>query len=118
VWISIDIGKAAHHAAAIDNFGRQLWSVRVHNDQHSIEQLLSKAESVSTTRRWAVDLAGHTVTVEIDRTHRPGAEAEADRVARQDDRVVIAAPAAVSSPTAAICARCSAWSSGCSSWKG
>ncbi|PYE20162.1 transposase IS116/IS110/IS902 family protein [Williamsia limnetica] len=56
VWIGIDIGKAAHHAAAIDNTGRLLWSVRVHNDQHSIEQLLSKAESSSRMRGWAVDL--------------------------------------------------------------
>ncbi len=58
IWIGIDIGKAAHHAAAIDNTGRQLWSIRVHNDQHNIECLLDKARATgdSSTNRWAVDL--------------------------------------------------------------
>ncbi|MBA5846338.1 DUF3560 domain-containing protein [Gordonia amicalis] len=35
----------------------------------------------------ALDEAGHTVTVEIDRTHRDPAQVEADRAARQADRV-------------------------------
>ena len=58
VWIGIDIGKTHHQAAAIDNTGRQLWSVRVHNDQHSIERLLDKARTTdgSPVIRWAVDL--------------------------------------------------------------
>ncbi len=60
VWIGIDTGKAAHHAAAIDNTGRQLWSIRVHNGQHNIEQLLTKAQATGDTSpptlRWAVDL--------------------------------------------------------------
>ena len=44
IWIAIDIGKAAHHAA-IDSAGRQLWSIRVHNAHHDIERLLSKARA-------------------------------------------------------------------------
>ncbi|MBX5334236.1 transposase [Rhodococcus fascians] len=58
VWIGIDIGKTNHHAAAIDNFGRQLRSVRVHIDQQSIERLLVKAHTTdgSPETRWAVDL--------------------------------------------------------------
>ncbi|MBY4040426.1 transposase [Rhodococcus fascians] len=57
VWIGIDIGKTHHHATAIDNIGRQLWSIRVHIDQHSIERLLVKAHTTdgSPERRWAVD---------------------------------------------------------------
>ncbi|WP_078113966.1 DUF3560 domain-containing protein [Gordonia sp. IITR100] len=35
----------------------------------------------------ALEEAGHTVTVEIDRTHRDPAQVEADRAARQADRV-------------------------------
>ena len=56
VWVGVDIGKTRHHAAAIDTTGRQLWSIRVHNDQHSIEQLLAKADGSSLALRWAVDL--------------------------------------------------------------
>ncbi|WP_186629534.1 transposase [Rhodococcus sp. BP22] len=54
----IGIAKAAHHAAAIDNTGRQLWSFRVCNDQHNIERLLAKARATgdSPTIGWAVDL--------------------------------------------------------------
>ena len=35
----------------------------------------------------ALEEAGHTVTLDIDRTHRDPAQAEADRTARQTDRV-------------------------------
>ncbi len=57
-WTGVDIGKTHHHAAAIDNIGRQLWSIRVHNDQHNIECPLAKACATgdSPEIRWAVDL--------------------------------------------------------------
>ena len=31
-WIGIDAGKAAHHAAAVDEQGRVCWSQKVPND--------------------------------------------------------------------------------------
>ncbi|RRQ29955.1 hypothetical protein DK926_02220 [Rhodococcus sp. Eu-32] len=43
----------------MDDSGRQLWSIRVHNNQHAIERLLDKARATngrSTELRWAVDL--------------------------------------------------------------
>ena len=33
VWVGIDTGKHAHHAAAVDGDGRLVWSRRVANDQ-------------------------------------------------------------------------------------
>ncbi|PSR40905.1 hypothetical protein C7T36_00665 [Rhodococcus sp. AD45-ID] len=32
VWIGIDVGKASHHACAIDDTGKALWSQKVRND--------------------------------------------------------------------------------------
>ena len=56
VWIDVDIGKTHHHVAAIDTTGRQLWPIRVRNDQHSIKQLLSKATAprLSLVLRWGL----------------------------------------------------------------
>lgn len=37
VWVGIDIGKHAHHAAAVDGDGRLVWSRRVANDQAALQ---------------------------------------------------------------------------------
>ena len=55
IWVGIDIGKRAHHAVAVDATGNEMWSVRVINDQGSIEELLSRA-GCGPDVRWAVDL--------------------------------------------------------------
>lgn len=54
IWIGVDVGKLAHHAAAIDAEGGLLWSRRVDNDQAAIEQLIARAGGGEV--RWAVDL--------------------------------------------------------------
>ncbi len=56
VWVGIDAGKASHHAAAVDADGRQLWSVKVANDQREIEGLVARAGESGAEVRWAVDL--------------------------------------------------------------
>ena len=56
VWIGIDAGKEAHHAAAIDSDGRTLWSTRVANDQTAIDELVSRVSEPDVV--WAVDLLG------------------------------------------------------------
>jgi transposase len=56
VWVGIDAGKTSHHAAAIDADGRQLWSVKVANDQRQIEGLVLRAGKAGGEVRWAVDL--------------------------------------------------------------
>ncbi|MDI5937160.1 transposase [Micromonospora sp. DH15] len=42
VWIGVDAGKQAHHAAAVDVAGRVLWSTRVANDQQAIADLIGR----------------------------------------------------------------------------
>lgn len=56
IWVGIDAGKASHHAAAIDADGRQLWSVKVANDQLQIEELIARTAKAGGQVRWAVDL--------------------------------------------------------------
>ena len=58
VWVGIDAGKAAHHAAVVDEQGRLCWSQKVPNDQAAIEQLVARAAATATVVRWAVDLTG------------------------------------------------------------
>jgi hypothetical protein len=58
VWIGIDAGKAAHHAAAVDEQGRVCWSQKVPNDQAAIEELVARAAGTAEEVRWAVDLTG------------------------------------------------------------
>ena len=57
-WIGIDAGKAAHHAAAVDEQGRVCWSQKVPNDQAAIEELVARAAGTAAEVRWAVDLTG------------------------------------------------------------
>jgi hypothetical protein len=56
IWVGIDVGKAAHHACAIDATGKVCWSQKVSNDQQSIEQLISRAHKTSAQVQWAIDL--------------------------------------------------------------
>jgi hypothetical protein len=51
VWVGIDAGKAAHHAAVIDEQGRLCWSQKVPNDQAAIEQLVARAAATATEVR-------------------------------------------------------------------
>jgi transposase len=63
VWVGIDAGKEAHHAAAIDGEGRSLWSMRVLNDQAAIEALIARAGQAGVEVRWAVDLTCAAATL-------------------------------------------------------
>lgn len=55
-WVGIDVGKAAHHACAVDETGKVCWSQKLVNDQHTIEQLIARAGRTATEVRWAIDL--------------------------------------------------------------
>jgi transposase len=57
VWIGIDAGTQHHHAAAVDDRGQVLWSMRVANDQAQIGELLDRAATDDQVS-WAVDLIG------------------------------------------------------------
>ncbi|OZD70548.1 IS110 family transposase [Rhodococcus sp. 06-1059B-a] len=55
VWVGVDIGRHAHHAAAIDGNGVVLWSRRIRNDQAEIEMLLGRLVDVESVV-WAIDM--------------------------------------------------------------
>jgi transposase len=56
VWIGIDVGKANHHACALDDAGAVCWSQKVGNDQRSLELLVERASKSAEEVRWAIDL--------------------------------------------------------------
>lgn len=55
------------------------WGIAASRDRQPKEYAINRAAQ-------ALREAGHTVTVDIDRGHRPAEDAEADRIARQDAR--------------------------------
>ncbi|MYR08964.1 IS110 family transposase [Gordonia sp. SID5947] len=55
IWVGIDVGRHAHHAAAVDEAGTVLWSRRLPNDQHAIEALVDRVAGVETVV-WAIDM--------------------------------------------------------------
>lgn len=56
LWVGIDVGKKAHHACAIDENGKTVFSRQVSNDQAAIEALLTRASEAADEVRWAIDL--------------------------------------------------------------
>jgi transposase len=58
IWVGIDIGKGAHHAAAVDGDGQLVWSRRLTNDQAAIQGLIGQATASTARVCWAVDATG------------------------------------------------------------
>lgn len=56
IWVGIDVGKAAHHACAIDSDGKVVFSQKIGNDQHAVEALIARAAKSAQQVQWAVDL--------------------------------------------------------------
>jgi transposase len=56
VWVGIDVGKASHHACAVDETGKVVWTQKLANEQRVIEQLIQRALSSAERVRWAIDL--------------------------------------------------------------
>jgi transposase len=56
MWVGIDTGKLAHHAAAVAADGQLVWSRRVANDQGAIAELIGQATASAAGVCWAVDL--------------------------------------------------------------
>lgn len=59
IWVGTDVGKAAHHACAVDEGGKVVFSRRVVNGQAEIEALIARAhQAVTPDGRvcWAVDM--------------------------------------------------------------
>lgn len=56
VWVGIDVGKTSHHACAVDETGKVVWTQKLANEQLVIEQLIARAHKSAVQVRWAVDL--------------------------------------------------------------
>ncbi|MCW2659087.1 MAG: transposase [Mycobacterium sp.] len=56
VWVGIDVGKTSHHACAVDERGKVVWTQKLANEQSAIEALIDRAHKTAEQVRWAVDL--------------------------------------------------------------
>jgi transposase len=56
IWVGIDVGKSAHHACAVDETGKVVFSQPVSNGQAAIEALVVRAGKAGTEVVWAVDI--------------------------------------------------------------
>lgn len=56
IWVGIDVGKAAHHACAVDGDGKVVFSRKVANGQPEIEALIRRAGQAAGEVTWAVDI--------------------------------------------------------------
>lgn len=56
VWVGIDVGKSAHHACAVDENGKVVFSQHVVNGQAEVEALMTRAGKAATEVVWAVDM--------------------------------------------------------------
>ncbi|MGW3993707.1 IS110 family transposase, partial [Amycolatopsis sp. NPDC004772] len=63
VWVGVDVGKATHHACAMDAAGEVVFSQKVANDQAAIEQLVARAGQAAGEVRWAIDLTSNAAAL-------------------------------------------------------
>ena len=63
VWVGVDVGKATHHACAMDAVGKVVFSRKVANDQAAIEQLVQRAGQAAVEVRWAIDLTSNAAAL-------------------------------------------------------
>jgi transposase len=56
IWVGIDVGKSAHHACAVDEQGKVMFSQQVANGQAAVEALIARAGKAGTEVVWAVDM--------------------------------------------------------------
>lgn len=63
VWVGIDVGKAHHWAAAVDETGCQVWSCKVANDEAEILDAIAEALDLAEEVLWAVDINGTTAAL-------------------------------------------------------
>jgi Transposase len=56
IWVGIDVGKAHHHACAVDETGKVVFSKRLVNGQAGFEALIARAGKAAVQVRWALDM--------------------------------------------------------------
>ena len=56
LWIGIDVGKLSHHACAVDETGKVVWTQKLANEQRAIEMVIERARNAAERVHWAIDL--------------------------------------------------------------
>jgi transposase len=60
IWVGIDVGKASHHACAVDETGKVVFSQQTANGQAAIEALIARAGKAGGEVSWALDMTSGT----------------------------------------------------------
>jgi len=60
IWVGIDVGKASHHACAVDETGKVVFSQQTLNGQAAIEALIARAGKAGGEVFWALDMTSGT----------------------------------------------------------
>lgn len=60
IWVGIDVGKASHHACAVDETGKVVFSQQTANGQAAIEGLIARAGKAGGEVSWALDMTSGT----------------------------------------------------------
>jgi transposase len=63
IWVGIDVGKATHHACAVDPTGKVVFTQKLANDQAAIEALVARAAKTASEVRWAIDLTSNAAAL-------------------------------------------------------
>ncbi|MCU7731205.1 IS110 family transposase [Actinoplanes sp. KI2] len=74
VWVGIDVGKAYHHACAVDATGKVVFSKRLANGQAEIEALIARAGKAAGQVRWALDMTSGSAGLLLAVLRQAGAE--------------------------------------------
>ena len=73
IWVGIDVGKAHHHACAVNAAGTVVFSKRLGNGQAEIEALIARAGKAGQVR-WALDMTSGTAGLLLAVLRQAGAE--------------------------------------------
>ena len=60
IWVGIDVGKASHHACAVDETGKVVFSQQTPSGQAAIEALIARAGKAGGEVSWALDMTSGT----------------------------------------------------------
>jgi transposase len=74
IWVGIDVGKAHHHACAVDETGKVVFSKRLGNGQAEIEAVIARAGKAAGQVRWALDVTSGTAGPLLAVLRQAGAE--------------------------------------------
>jgi transposase len=74
IWVGIDVGKAHHHACAVDETGKVVFSKRLCNGQAEIEALIARAGKAAGHVQWALDMTSGSAGLLLAVLRQTGAE--------------------------------------------